>query len=879
MGREKELSVLQAFCRGVDSAGRSLLLTGEPGAGKTALLDVVADWAIVEGLRVLRAQAARAELDCEYSTLNQLLLPLQDGLARLDADDQQTLSQALGFVESSSRDTEGTAAAASALLGQAAVDRPLLLVVDDLRWIDPSSAQVLGLLRHRLDGTRIRLLGASRSRDTGFFDSTDLPGTRVRPLDPTASRELVARTFPELDPAERTGLLARAGGNPLALLELPRVGGSGSQDQLRGPVARQELSRRVQHVFAADLQTLPAPTRRLLLLLALEGTDDPAVWGGSAGLAELRPAEQAGLIRLTGPPEHLTFTHPLVPLTVIALATSDDRRTAHRELAQRLAAWPGRRAPHLAEASTGPDEDVAAELEAAASLMARAGDAPAAVDLYRRSAALSKNPTNQARRFVHAAHLSITDTGDLNTGDRLLQEARRSDPGIVGSLRYATAFAALALYGRGDADMAHRALVEALGARRSDHHDDSEALTEAVQGLVEVCRWTQQSDHWRSLRAVLTELGNVVDEASPTMLVRTADCALPAGRLSPDRERLEAMVADGRGRGGTGVAIAAVCCLAQDAFAAGDWDRAGCLADEGLVWCHRRGDQLRAWTLRWVKALVAAGRGDGLTVDQLTGEMRQWADRHGVARVHAYAHHARALAALGAGQFEQAFQEAAAAGDAESPEPGSLQPALCLLEAAMHTRRPAGAAGSADLLGTYGDMATPRVALLVAAAMAVAAPEADRAQLFERALAQPGSAHYPFDLARVHLAYGQQLRRSRATSLARAHLRTALEIFERLDARPWVERTRIELGATGETRNQTETGLALTPQERTVALLAASGHSNKQIAEKLFLTHRTVAAHLHQVFPKLKVDSRAGLRDALDLPTRDPQHDSLVASR
>ena len=162
----------------------------------------------------------------------------------------------------------------------------------------------------------------------------------------------------------------------------------------------------------------------------------------------------------------------------------------------------------------------------------------------------------------------------------------------------------------------------------------------------------------------------------------------------------------------------------------------------------------------------------------------------------------------------------------------------------------------------------------------MAASGPDRAQLFEDALDLSRSAHSPFDLGRVKLAYGQHLRRSRATSTARGPLREALAIFEQLHAWPWVERTRIELEATGETRHQFQTGVALTPRERTVALLAASGHTNKQIAEKLSLTHRTVAAHLHHVFPKLRVDSRAALRDAMGTTTGDgPPDDVILLSR
>lgn len=860
VGRSADLRMLQLFCRFADPARASLLLRGEPGVGKTALLESTSAWAAAEGLTVLHACAVRAEVANDFCTLNQLLLPLEGWLARLDPDDRRVLSEALGFVEGSSGDRRAIAAAALALLRLAAAEQPLLLVVDDLEWADQATAQTLGLLLPDLDGSRVRFLGAARGHDAGFFDTTVVPGRPVLPLDPAAASQLVSRHFPTLGSRELDGILAAGRGNPLALLELPRAL---SQPSLAPKVpVMSPLSRRVRQAFAADLEVLPADTRRLLLALALEGSElegsgDLTLWGSGAGSAELQPAERAGLVVVDPATHRFVFGHPLVPLTITGLATSDERRTAHQELARLLTAWPERRALHLAGATSTPDEEIADELEAAARLIARRGDPAASVTMHLRSAKLSENHTKKAQRLVRAAQLSACVTGHVSIGADLLREAVRSDPGVTGSLRYAVTSSAVALHGRGDTVAAHRCLVDALGVHLDQLEVDREAVAEAIQALFDLCRWTQRREHWSSVSAILTGSGYGWG---------------PSGSEQGGTA----------GRDGAVVALDLLCTSAEEAYTAGDWDRAQQLADEGLAACERRGDQLLSWTLRWVQALVAAGRGDLAMVDEHTEAMLQWADRHRVGRVRSYAHHVRALAALGRGDFQQAYRESTAAAPEEFlllGGPGELEAAVCLVESATHTQRHDEAVRRAAVLRARTNDAhgaLPRTALLVATSTALASPEPGRAELFECAIAQPNAGHYPFDLARAHLAYGQQLRRSRATSVARTHLRKALDLFTGLDARPWMERTRIELSATAETRNQVEPSLALTPQERTVVQLAAAGHSNKQIAEKLFLTHRTVAAHLHQVFRKLGVDSRAALRDAMAGQTYDPLPSALL---
>jgi DNA-binding CsgD family transcriptional regulator len=254
--------------------------------------------------------------------------------------------------------------------------------------------------------------------------------------------------------------------------------------------------------------------------------------------------------------------------------------------------------------------------------------------------------------------------------------------------------------------------------------------------------------------------------------------------------------------------------------------------------------------------------------------MMRWAAPRRVGAVQTFARHARGLSALGQGAFEEAYAQLAAI----SP-PGALPACtayalkipLDLVEAAVRTGRVDEAAAHLHAMRAAGLPAVSgRLALMTAAAAALCASDGAASGLFAEALAVPGADRWPFDLARVHLAYGEHLRRHHAPAQARLHFEVALGVFRRLGARPWVARAGNELHATGQTRRKnvyTSAGV-LTPQEREIALMAAAGMSNKQIGERLFLSHRTVGTHLYRAFPKLGITSRAALRDAL---TESPQ--------
>jgi ATP/maltotriose-dependent transcriptional regulator MalT len=360
------------------------------------------------------------------------------------------------------------------------------------------------------------------------------------------------------------------------------------------------------------------------------------------------------------------------------------------------------------------------------------------------------------------------------------------------------------------------------------------------------------------------------DEVDHWRILTISAAAIFPDRLAGCREALLRVVREGRAGGAIAQTCSALTNLSLDDFLGGRWDEAQQVADEGLELARAgEGQWLLAWLFEHRLAALAAARGDPDTAHALADQITRWAAPRGVGLAEAHAHHVRVLAATGQGDFEDAYQHAAAIS-----APGVLAPyaplalwvAMDLVEAAIRTGRHAEAAAHTAALRDSGVAAlSPRLTLLATASEAMTAPDDLAPGLFDRALATPGAGRFPFALGRVRLYHGEQLRRTRAVAGSRAQLTTALEIFERLGAKPWAARAASELRAAGRTGPYAvrRDRVSLTPQELEIAQLAATGLTNKQIGQRLFLSHRTVGAHLYQIFPKLGITTRAALRDAL----------------
>ncbi|MER6165613.1 AAA family ATPase [Streptomyces violaceorubidus] len=909
VGREHDLDRVRALLEGHRSG--TLLLSGEPGVGKSALLDALAAAAARDGTRVLRAAGAEFEADVGYSALNQVLLPLHGILGRLDAAAREAVTIALGFGAGPAPERLVVCNAALALLRAAAEDGPVLLVVDDLPWVDRASAAVFGFLARRLAGERVRFVAASRTGVDSFFDSSGLPSYEVPALDGASAARLVDLYFPDLAQPVRRRLLHTARGNPLALLELP--------DALRADQRRARevlpavlpLGERLQSVFADRVRGLPASTRALLLLATLDDTGDLGVLaaaararGDDADLVALDAAEEDGLVRVEESPRRLVFRHPLIKSAVVAEATSSARRAAHRALADVLADKPERRAWHLGEATLQPDEDVAALLEGTARLIQDRGDAVAAIAALTRAADLSPRDTDRARRLAEAAYVGAEAIGALTSASALLEDARRADPGHGASLRSANAAVQLVLNSDGDLATAHRLLVGAV--EDGEHGFDAEdpALIDALHFLLLLCNYGADEALWAPyyaavarLRpappplllvaartwgdpahadaATLRELDGIIagttQDTDPARIVRVGTAAVYPDKLAAVREVSWRLVRQGRDGGAVRRHIGALMHLNLEDYHRGRWSSVLELSEEGLVQCRQSGYSVCLWFFQFTKGLVTASRGDTETAHALAEAMINWAAPRGIREAVHTALHVHALADIADGDFDAAYRRVTAISPA-----GSFPPYVAhacwvffeLVEAAVRTDRRAEAVAHVRALREETNVAglSPRLALLADAAEAlVTEDDAEAALLFDRALAAPDAERWPFTLARVRLAQGERLRRARALSESKAPLTAALRTFERLESAAWAERARKELRAAGRVAPHGEggTGTALTAQEREIAELAATGLTNKQIAERLFISHRTVGAHLYQIYPKLGIASRVALRDAL----------------
>jgi DNA-binding CsgD family transcriptional regulator len=898
LGRDGELARIRSFLDRAATDGGALLLFGEAGVGKTVLLNAAADLASLDGTRVLRAGGVEFEADLPFSALHQVLLPLLAELEQLTATQRDALHIALGFIDGDAPNRLVVSGAALMLLRQAALDTPILVAIDDLPWLDRASAGVIAFVARRLATTRIGLLAASRSEEETLFERAGLSELRVGPLPDEAARLLLGERFPNLTERVVRRILAEARGNPLALLELPLALSRTVPSELPSTSDLAPVGQRMQSLFAERVADLPESTGELLLRVALDGTGDLRVVRsfGQSALEDLAEAERAGLLQVDRRTHRLVFPHPLMRSAVVELASEDERRRAHAALAEILVEQPERRAWHLGEATVEPDASVAVLLEAAGRVFLRRGDAVAAVAALTRASELSPGASDRSRRLAQAAYIGAEATGDLDAASRLLADARAVDPDSNSSLLAAAAAAYVLLNGEVDVDTAHRLLVGAIKNYGETYDPDDPAIVEALYTLVHVCRLGSRDVLWQPLRAAMKRfdpsppmalrlfvafadpartpelpvvdlsaaLATLRTESDPSLITRLAVTATYADRVAECQEALQRVVLDARSGGAGASGAIALSLLARIRFLAGDWTSAFRMLEDEISLCQSHGYRLTGWHARCLFGMLAAARGDYVTADAMADEMSGVAASQGAGFLRFYASQVRSLAALGRGEFEAAYQHAASISTTDTHP--RYWPLLDVVEAAVRTDRHEAAgewltqADAANFAGL-----SSRTALIAAGAAAVACPDARAIEMFEHALSAPEADRWPFEYARIELAFGERLRRAQAPGESRPHLRTALQTFERLEARPWAERAGEELRAAGESRVR-RAGLdrdALTPQELQIATLAASGLTNKQIGERLFLSHKTVAFHLHRVFPKLGVASRAALRDAL----------------
>ncbi|MEU4245621.1 AAA family ATPase [Actinoplanes sp. NPDC026619] len=884
VGRGRELAMITAALAPESPEGQALVLLGDAGVGKTLLLQVVAEQARSQGRRVFRSRGDRGEIGLPFAALHQLLGPaldLADGLA--DAQ-RSAVRAAFGPAAGVTQPPDAMMLRLGflTLVSRLADDGPLLLLADDLQWMDPASRDVLAFLARRLEGEPVSLLAAARGDRVPAGLQRALPSLRIEPLNPADSALLLSRQPVALPEPLRARVLEQSAGNPLALVELPRVmTGDGPP-----------VSRRIEDAFAAQLAGLPEPTRRALLTAAAAGTADLATM--MAALTEpyevWAPAERAGLIRLHD--GRLEFRHPLVASAVYGAAPYAERRDAHLSLA-RVEPDSDRRATHLSAAAVGPDEPTAALLEAASERGRVRGALAEAIAGLERAAQLSPDPREQGRRLSVAAVVAMVAGDVVQAQDLAAQAATRTDDpvgqawldqlaGTAASmtLRMEQAFEQLLPPSPGRVPTGEQAFYLLTVAahityytNRPDHHERLAAACPPAPGPLTVyqqwIRWVLdpfgQADAARELlpTAIAALRGDPAEQTLTATLAMRVDATETAVNL------LDAVAHPDRADATRVMAGTAAADRAWALFDAGRWPEARIAASILVEDSRQSPAQISVTNARLVLGSLAAAAGDTAEADRLLPPILN----HSVAaRIQAFTVRARwalGLAALGRHEHESAYTALRLLFD-DHGEP--VHPHLCsyyvadfAVAAARTDRREAGRAVTQRIRRIAGQGASPRLRQLLHRADAHLVPPADAEEHFRAALGQPDADRWAFEHAMVRLEYGEWLRRRRRVADARTELILAVQIFDRLAATVWADRGREELRATGVAAPAPERDAlsGFSPRTRQVLGLAAQGLTNPQIAERLYLSPRTVSSHLYRSFPKLGITLRSQLRDVL----------------
>jgi DNA-binding CsgD family transcriptional regulator len=895
-GREPDCAALRELLDAARlSRSAALVIRGEPGVGKTALLEYAAEHAA--GLRVLRGTGVQSEVTLPFAALHQLLYPVLDQLPGLPAPQSAALGAAFGLTPGRSDDPFLVAVAVLTLVSEVSAGEGLLCLVDDAQWLDGPSADALIFVARRLQAEGVVLLFGARDDDQRNFTAPGLSELRLAGLEPAAAAALLHETAPGLPDQVRDQLVARTTGNPLALLELPAMLSAAQRAGVAALPDPLPLGRSVERIFEERISRLSPAAQHLLLVGAAEETGDLAtVLRGAAvagiGSDALDGAERAGLVSVRN--GRLQFRHPLVRSAVYERATFASRQGVHRDLAAILEGTEDvdRRAWHLAAAAVEPDESVAAALENSADRARRRSGVGAAADALERSAQLTSGRAERGRRLTAAAHDAWL-AGQRDRAAMLLAEAEQLVEERAQRARVMQLGGLFELR-RGMPDKAYRLLVDSAAAfKELDPHTALETLVLAGEaaafigtpalaaevGELAAAVPAGPSPENRLMVALLGGLARALggDPAGGTAMLRevvagaqridepakllwAGRAALYLGELDAARTLYERGADQARLSGAVGMLAIVLDRLAWTDAIAGRPTAAEANAEEGLKLAGEVG--LDAGVAMGSLALVWAMRGDEDGCRAAAERAYSLAETRRMRIVSAAADWALGLLELGLGRPADALQHLLALTGAGGHPGILLWAAPDLVEAAVRVGQPDKCSAVLERFEAWvtgSGLPVPAAALARCRGLLA---DADAAvDHFDAALRHDHSAQRPFERARNELALGEAMRRQRRRSEARSHLRNAMEVFEKLGTAPWTERARAELRASGETarRHDPNTLDQLTPQEVRIALFASKGASNPDIAAKLFLSRRTVEYHLHKVFTKLGVTSRAEL--------------------
>jgi DNA-binding CsgD family transcriptional regulator len=878
-----------------------MVLFGEAGVGKTALLEQAIGRA--SGFRVERAAGVQSEMELPFAGLHQLCGPMLDQLNRLPGPQRDALSTAFGVIAGSAADHFFVGLAVLSLLSEVAEEQPLLCVVDDAQWLDEASAQALAFVARRLGKESVALVFAVREPGE---ELVRLPKLLVEGLSSSEARALLTARFRwPLDERVRDRIVAETHGNPLALLELPRGLTPAELAGGFGPPVAMPLSGRIEESFRRRLEQLPVDAQRLLGVAAAEPVGDPVLLWRAAGRLGLSIeaggyAEAAGLVEFGA---RIVFRHPLVRSAAYQAASPQQRRAAHGALAEEIDPEidPDRRAWHRAHATSGPDEDIAAELERSADRAQARGGVAAAAAFFEQAAALTLDPARRAKRALAAAEaklhagafeaaltmLGVAEVGPLDELDRarldllraqlafvsnrgndapllLLKAARRLELLDMGLARetYLDALSAAMFAGRlarpggGAADVsraARAAPTSSSATRTSDLLLDGLAavFSEGYSAGVPI------------LNRALTAFGA---DMSPPEELRWLWLACVSALHLWDDDRWDVLserhVQLARDAGVLSELPLALSSRVYMHLFAGDLTAATSLVEEVQAATAATGSSLAPYGAVGLAALRGREAETSALIDASIGEVVSRGEGIGIS----VTQWARAVLYNGLGRYRTAL--AAAQEVTEHPDDlGSSNWGMVeLIEAAALGGTPEIAAGTHRRLLAMTELGGTDWALGVGARSSALLADGEAAEgLYREAVARLGRTRLRPDLARAHLLYGEWLRCQHRRLEGREQLQVAHEMFVSLGMEAFEKRAAHGLLALGATAGKPtiDTSEQLTAQEAQIAQLARDGLSNPEIGARLFLSRRTVEYHLHKVFGKLGISSRSQLAVAL----------------
>ncbi len=902
-GREQAVSVLDDLIDAVDVRGGAIVIRGGPGIGKSSVLAAARGSARARGMVVLTTTGVFSEAQLPFAGLHQLLQPLLADMAKLPPPQREALSAAFGKTAAAAPELFLIALATLELLADAAARAPVLVIAEDAHWLDGPTADVLAFVARRVGLEPIVLLAAIREGWASALGEAGLPELRLEPLDEEAAAALLDEHAPDLTPGVRERLLVEAEGNPLALVELPRALRSRAADAIGALSEPLPLTARLERAFAERAFELSGATRTALLVAAANDGDDLAVVLRAAGPVNdasmpvdvLEPAVAAQLIEIDQ--ASLTFRHPLVRSAIYGAASVSERRRAHAALAGALPDEPDRRVWHRAAGSVGPDAALASELEEAAERARSRGATAVALAALERAAKLSADPALRARRLLRAGEMAFELAGP-ELGIRFLREAEPLELSAMERARLSLLrelFEDEGLWAGGARVASFIEIVDRVRVA-----GEAELALSFLLAVAQRCWWVGLEQGTRDLvvaaaermpvsgeNAALTAIlafadpvgrgADVLDrisrlepdaglDSAAIRLIGAAATAVGAFDLSPGF--LAASVDGLRAQGRLGLLAQALVSQAWAVVFLGNWAVAGPAAEEAGRLARETGQPRWAAAADLASATLAALRGDDEAVDALASEAERLLLPMSAHPTLAFAQVARGLGALGRGDHDDAYAHLRRMFD---PADVAYHPFVRywvigdLAEAAARTGHEDEALA---LIEECEAVAQKSRSPLLLVGLRYARPllaEADDAEaLFQIGLSADLTA-WPFHRGRMLLAFGSWLRRQRRVAESRTSLRAARDCFDALGAIPWGDRARQELRASGETSRARapEARDRLTPQELQIARMAAEGLTNREIAQKLYLSHRTVGAHLRRIFPKLGIASRRQLTAAL----------------